>query len=206
MALKDHPLDAIRQFLPPGSFEDVVELMHRYPLHLKIKRERKSVVGDYRPGKPGHRHTISVNGNLNQFHFLITLLHELAHLLVWVDYNDQIKPHGKEWKQRFASLLHSFLKKGVFPEDIERAIHRSLHNPSASTCSDPELFKILHQYDKNPGRLLVEQVGIGGVFTLHDARTFRILSKRRTRYECEEIRSGKKFLFPAIFEVLPVEP
>lgn len=204
MALKDHPLESIRQFLPSGSFEDVVELMHRYPLHLKIKRERKSVLGDYRPGKPGQRHTISVNGNLNPYHFLITLLHELAHLLIWVEFKDGVKPHGKEWKNCFGMLLKTFLKKDVFPKDIREAMLRSLHNLSATTCSDPDLFKVLHQYDGPSGKLLVEHIGVGGVFSLPDARKFKILSKRRTRYECIDLETGKKYLFPAIFEVLPL--
>ncbi|HAD34265.1 MAG TPA: hypothetical protein DCF44_07170 [Chitinophagaceae bacterium] len=45
---------------------------------------------------------MSVNGNLNSYHFLITLLHEIAHMLVWEQFRNRVKPHGLEWKHVFA--------------------------------------------------------------------------------------------------------
>jgi SprT protein len=44
---------------------------------------RSSKLGDYRPPQRGLPHRISVNHNLNQHEFLITLIHEMAHLLCW---------------------------------------------------------------------------------------------------------------------------
>ena len=80
MAKVEHPLDALRHYLPEGTFEPVVQLINLYKVHLTVTKERKSVLGDYRHAGMGSNHKISVNGNLNKYEFLITLLHELAQM------------------------------------------------------------------------------------------------------------------------------
>ncbi|HXL57832.1 MAG TPA: hypothetical protein VN958_16335, partial [Chitinophagaceae bacterium] len=77
-AVKEHPMHALATFLPEGSFENVVHYLHQHKVHLTVTRERKSVLGDYRNAVHGKNHRITVNGNLNKYAFLITLLHELA--------------------------------------------------------------------------------------------------------------------------------
>ena len=81
MAKVEHPLHALNTYLPEGAFEPVVQLINHYKVHLTVTRERKSVLGDYRHAVLGANHKITVNGNLNKYEFLITLLHELEHLL-----------------------------------------------------------------------------------------------------------------------------
>ena len=81
MPKKESPLQQLNVYLPEGSFEDVVTYLHEYKVHLTVTRERKSVLGDYRNSHSNRNHRISVNGNLNKYSFLITLLHELGHLL-----------------------------------------------------------------------------------------------------------------------------
>ena len=71
MAKIEHPLEALRQFMPEGAFEPVVQLIHHYKVHLTVTKARKSVLGDYRHPFMGANHKISVNGNLNQYEFLI---------------------------------------------------------------------------------------------------------------------------------------
>jgi hypothetical protein len=112
-------------------------------------------------------------------------------------------PHGSEWKNVFALLLTRCPDKKVFPDDIHEAIIKSMSNLSASTCSDPALFRVLQKYDPHKEQLsLVESVGIGNTFKTSDGKLFKIMNKRRTRYECIEIDSGRKYLFPGIYEVL----
>ena len=78
------------------------------------------MLGDYRNAVNGKNHRVTVNGNLNTYAFLITLLHELAHLLAYEQYGNRIFAHGKEWKSIYGKLLHDFLSRKIFPEDIER--------------------------------------------------------------------------------------
>ena len=114
MAKVEHPLEALRQFLPEGSFDPVVQLIHQYKVHLTVTKARKSVLGDYRHPFLGANHKISVNGNLNQYEFLITLLHELAHLLCYESYKNRVEAHGQEWKSIYGNLLAQFIQMDIF--------------------------------------------------------------------------------------------
>ncbi len=96
MAKVEHPLQALSNYLPEGAFDPVVSLINEYKVHLTVSKARKSVLGDYRHAALGANHKISVNGNLNQYEFLITLLHELAHLLCFEQYKNRVEAHGKE--------------------------------------------------------------------------------------------------------------
>lgn len=204
MPIKTHPLEALKNYLPENTFEDVIEFMHSYKIHLILRKDRKSILGDYRPAHRGKPHTISLNISLNPYHFLITFIHELAHLVNYLNHQQSVMPHGKEWKQVFALLLKRFTDKHVFPEDIHQALIKSMKNLSASTCSDAALFRVLHRYDTGKQRvILVEQLSIGATFKTSEGRQFRLLAKRRTRFECEEIPGGRKYLFPGLYEVIP---
>src|SRR6266699_2864927 len=101
-AIEEHPMHALAAYLPDGSFENVVHYLHQHRVHLTVTRERKSVLGDYRNAVHGKNHRITVNGNLNKYAFLITLLHELAHLLTYEKYGHRIQPHGAPWKSEFS--------------------------------------------------------------------------------------------------------
>ena len=99
MPIKTHPLEALKNYLPENTFEDVIEFMHSYKIHLILRKDRKSILGDYRPAHRGKPHTISLNISLNKYHFLITFIHELAHLINYLNHQQSVMPHGKEWKQ-----------------------------------------------------------------------------------------------------------
>lgn len=203
-SLKQHELDVLKNYIPESAVEDVLNYMHTYKIHLKIKRERKGILGDYRPAMHGKPHTISINGTLNPYQFLITFIHEVAHLLTFLQFGHRVKAHGEEWKKMYSHLLQRFLEKKIFPEVIEKAIIQSIKRPGASTCSEPHLFKVLRQYDEPNGKVLVDHLEIGDCFRTEKQGHFRILEKRRTRYLCEEIQSRKKFLFPGLYEVYKI--
>ncbi len=201
MGLVRKELTALNDFLPEGAADMVIAYMHQYRIHLKIKRERKTILGDYRPSMNGKPHTISVNANLNKYHFLITFIHELAHLVNYLNHGRKAAPHGREWKECFAFLLKKFVDKNIFPQDINIAINQSISNLSATTCSDPVLFKVLYKYDDDNGKFLVEELSIGDIFKTENGDIFRIKEKRRTRFACENIHTKKLYLFPGIYEV-----
>ena len=143
-----------------------------------------------------------MNGNLNPFSFLVTLLHELAHLVAFEKYGNRIQPHGREWKKEFGDILSHFIQKKIFPADIESALTSSLHDAAASSCGDEKLLRALRRYDQpDPGLLTVEQVEDQHLFTTSDGRIFRRGHKLRTRFKCQEVSTGKWFLFNALYEV-----
>ena len=203
MSKQEAPLLRLKSYLPDGSFDEVLHYLQLHKVHLTISRKRQSILGDYRHAYEGRSHRISVNGNLNTYAFLITLLHELAHLLTYEAHGHKVMAHGREWKQVFSSILARFLMKKVFPSDIEIALQKTLHNPAASSCGDEKLLRVLHLYDeRKEGVCLVEQVMEGGLFRIKGDRIFKKGEKVRKRFTCTEVSTGKLYLFSAVYEVV----
>jgi hypothetical protein len=201
MPKKEAHISALQHFLPDNTYEPVLAYLHHYHVHLTVAKERKSILGDYRHRTHGKNHRISVNGNLNKYAFLITLLHELAHLLTFEKYGNRIVPHGREWKNVFGQLLAQFIEHRVFPDDIKKSLMDSLHNPAASSCSDEELLRVLKHYDEKETHLVfVESLPEGSLFKTHDGKVFRKGGKIRKRFKCEEIKTRKIYLFSPIYE------
>lgn len=202
MAKQEVPLGHLQDYLPAGTMPAVVSFLEKYHVHLTVTRERKTVLGDYRHKTGDHHHRISVNGNLNPWSFLVTLLHELAHLLCFEQYKGRVAAHGAEWKRIYGSLLASFLRDHIFPADIEKELQQMLVNPGASSCAEDGLVRVLRRYDKKTdGVLLVEELLAGDKFVLEDGRIFILGEKLRKRYKCQEIKTGKWYLFSPVYAV-----
>ena len=90
----------LARYLPDGSVPYVVHLLKTYPVRFRIVRPRKSKLGDFRVREGEDLPEITVNGDLNPYSFLITTVHEFAHLKTWMEYRFSAAPHGKEWKRR----------------------------------------------------------------------------------------------------------
>jgi SprT protein len=202
MAKVESPLIGLKEYLPDGSFEPVVHYLQRHKVHLTITKQRQSILGDYRHAHLHKTHRISVNGNLNKYLFLITLLHELAHLFTFELYGNKVLAHGKQWQNEFSKILAQFLLKKIFPTDIEKALLKTLQSPAASSCGDENLLRVLHKYDaKKEGVLLVEQLSDGQLFSIKGNRIFKRGEKIRKRYKCVEVKTGKLYLFSGLYEV-----
>jgi hypothetical protein len=199
----EHPLHALANYLPEGAFEPVVQLIHQYKVHLTVTRERKSVLGDYRHPFLGSNHKITVNGNLNKFEFLITLLHELAHLLCFEQYRNRVEAHGKEWKNIYGSLLKAFIDLDLFPEDIKKSLKKTLLNPAATANGETALLLVLRRYNpvQKAGVVVLAHLADGTLFKEIKGRTFRKIKLRRKRIECIELATGNIYLFSALSEV-----
>jgi hypothetical protein len=205
MSKKEAPISALQQYLPPDTYEAVLHYIRHYRVHLTVARERKSILGDYRHRHGTQTHRISVNGNLNPYAFLVTLLHELAHLLTFEKWGHKVSAHGREWKDTFGQLLSQFIQQGVFPNDLKDVLLQSLHNPAASSCADEALLRILRRYDeKKAATLFIEDLPAGVLFQTHDGRVFQKGEKLRKRIRCVEVATKRHYLFSPVYEVLPV--
>ncbi|MBC6492175.1 SprT-like domain-containing protein [Flavihumibacter stibioxidans] len=203
MPKKEYPLLQLSHFLPEGSFDLVARYLHDYKVHLTITRERRTVLGDYRHAIRDRNHRISVNGNLNRYAFLITLVHELAHLVTFEQYGNRVAAHGKEWKHLYRLLLQNFLGQQLFPDDVEQALLKSLHNLPASSCADEHLMRVLRNHDHPDTRgTLVEEIPEGSHFVIEGGRVFSKGKKLRKRYQCKELATGKLYLFSGLYEVV----
>lgn len=202
MPKQEAPLLQLKSYLPEGSFDDVLYYLQHHHVHLTISRKRQSILGDYRHALSDKNHRISVNGNLNKYAFLITLLHELAHLFTYEKFGHRVQAHGQEWKNEFSKILAKFLLQNIFPADIKKALLHTLQNPAASSCGDEKLLRVLHNYDeKKDGIHLVEQLPDGALFEIKGGRIFKKVEKIRKRYKCVEVKTGRFYLFSAVYEV-----
>ena len=202
MPKKEAPIDHLQKFLPPNTYDGVLQYLQFYKVHLTVAAERKSILGDYRHRTHFTNHRISVNGNLNKFSFLITLLHELAHLLTFEQFGNKVLSHGREWKKVYGKLLEQFVQNKIFPADIEKELLNSLKNPAATSCAEDGLIRVLRKYDdlKSHNRL-IEEIPANGIFRCDNGRIFKKGEKVRKRFQCTEIKTGRVYLFSPVYEV-----
>ena len=201
MPKKESPLSALDAYLPTGAYEGVAHYLQQYKVHLTITRERQTILGNYRNRHRDMNHRITVNGNLNPYSFLITLLHELAHLLTYEQYGNRIAAHGKEWKDAYGGILAEFIPKKIFPPDLEKVLLQGLHNPAATSCAEPQLVRALKKYDAGNAYRFLEELPAGSLFRIKSGNVYRKGDRVRTRYKCEEQGSGRVYLFSPVYEV-----
>jgi len=190
----------LQNFIPQAAFDQVTQLLSHDNLVVKIKQERKTRHGDYRR-LPNGKHQITINSNLNTYRFLITLIHEIAHFEAYKSYGKMIKPHGLEWKSVFQHLMLPFLRPEIFPMDVLPLLARHFKNPKASSDSDTVLALKLKHYDAPNGKTFIFEVPEGATFRLYNGKLFRKGPKRRTRFECTDLASGRLYVFNPNAEV-----
>jgi len=202
MPKKEVPVLYLSRYLPAGTEALVMHYLEHYRVHLTITKKRQTLLGDYRHPVPGRSHRISVNGNLNPYAFLITLLHELAHLITFEQFGPRVSAHGAQWKKCYGVLLTELLSQVALPAELQVELKRSLKNPAASSCAVESLMRVLKKYDApKAGGCLLEQLQQGESFKIADGRVFVKGEKLRKRYKCLEQRSGALYLFSPIYEV-----
>ena len=199
--MTDRFREIISRYVPESSVDYCVTLWKGHPFSFKVTRQRRSKVGDYRYNKIRRNHVITVNGNINPYAFLITYVHEVAHLQQFQRFGHNRPPHGKEWKSIFRDLMQPVMTDDVFPLELLKQLGRHMKNPKASSHSDPELSKLIRKYDQdNYGELFLEDLMEGDKFTLN-GRSYTKLKKRRTRSICVDARTGRKYLISELAQV-----
>ena len=194
-------MDVLLKYLPEHAVTPCFELIKMNRVHLKIVNERQTRHGDYRKGISG-KHEITVNANLNKYRFLITLIHEIAHLVAFEKYGRNIKPHGEEWKLTFQRLMVPFIRPEIFPHSVLPLIANHFKNPTASSDTDARLAFALKQFDeRKPDVHYIHEVPSGSFFRIKNGRVFQKKGLRVKRYECLEVQTGRLFLFNANAEV-----
>lgn len=194
----------LEKYIPEHSVEPVLELIKMNQVHLKIVNERLTRHGDYRKGLSG-KHEITVNTSLNKYRFLITLIHEISHLVAFEKFGRNIKPHGDEWKLTFQRLMVPFIRPEIFPNQLLPLLARHFRNPKASSDTDATLALALKQFDPENDKNFIFEIPYGSVFRIQNGKIFKKVAVRLKRFECLEISSGRTYLFNpnAEVELLP---
>lgn len=183
-------------FLPKDSIGTIEKWLIDYNCQLSIKKSRSTKLGDYRYFNGQHQ--ISINDDLNPYSFLITLTHEIAHMVVKEEYSPRVAPHDKEWKITFQKLMIPFLP--IFPEVIQKHLALYLKNPKASTSSDVELVRALRQFDDR-SILTISDIPDGSIFETTNGKKYLKEKQLKKRYQCKCLSTNKRYLFNPLAEV-----
>ncbi len=192
--------ETLSKYIPEHAVKPVFELIVANQVHLKIVNERVTRHGDYRKGLSG-KHEITVNASLNKYKFLITLIHEISHLVAFEKFGRNIKPHGNEWKYSFQIMMVPFIRPEIFPSNLLPLLARHFKNPTASSDTDATLALALKQYDAQNDKNYVFEIPYGSVFRIPNGKIFKKIALRVKRYECIEVNSGRIYLFNPNAEV-----
>ncbi|MDV7188582.1 sprT domain-containing protein [Lutibacter sp. TH_r2] len=182
----------ISKYIPTNSIDLVGEILVKNPISIKVVNQRATKHGDFKVLRNG-KTQITINNNLNKYQFLLTLIHEIAHFETFRK-SRRVKPHGIEWKRNFQYLMLPFLQPTIFPNSLLPYLANYLKNPKASTGSDVNLSRALLYYSETSTNNYIFELEVGTLFNYKN-KTYKLGKKRRTRFECLEIKSKKLYLF-----------
>lgn len=183
-----------QRHVPENAVHYCLDLWLAKPFHFKVTSKRNSKLGDYRFDPNNASHAISVNHDLNQYSFLITYIHEVAHLLTKERNGRRVPPHGKAWQKNFQELMEPLLSDLIFPNEILQPLKKHMRKPKASTHSDSKLLDILRKFDENPSDLTpLEQLDEGDIFEFNQ-KMYQKIHLRRTRVLCQQAGTSRKYL------------
>lgn len=186
--------EILAKYVPNNAVDSVIELIKKHRVHFKIVNQRHTRHGDY-TRLPDGSHRITVNSSSNPYRFLITTIHELAHLVAIETYGREIKPHGQEWKYTFTKMILPYLNDTIFPEELLPLLYRHFKNPKASSDTDALLSMALKKYDPPTSKVYIDELPIGAIFRTSNGRIFRKERLIVKRTECRHLQSNRIYLF-----------
>ncbi len=199
--------DVLAAYIPVDAVEAVSHILETHSIHLRITRNRLTKLGDYKPGRNGSPHQISVNGDLNIYEFLLVFLHELAHLKVYERHGRKVAPHGREWKEEYGAMIRRFTGAGLFHPSVCGLLVDYSYRVKASGVAVVDVARALRAFDKDqkpPAWLFLDEIKDTGVFQTRNGRMFRKEEKVRTRFRCLCLDNKKRYLIHAAAKVKPL--
>ena len=194
----------VDNFVPIASLPLVLKYLKDWEVNLVITRERITKHGDFK-AMPNGRHQFTVNQMQNPYRFLITTIHEIAHLVTYKDFGQGIKPHGKEWKQTYRKIMLPFLKVEIFPDELLKVLKLHFRDPKASSDTDSQLALVLNKFDPENEKNYIFELEKGTVFEIHNGRRFIRGERRTKRFECKEFKGKRLYIFNPLAQVIKIE-
>ncbi|MCY7351097.1 MAG: sprT domain-containing protein [Cytophagaceae bacterium] len=199
--MKTPSLPRFEEHVPTAAVAYCHTLWQHHAFAFLVTRPRRTRLGTH-CFHPLSGHRVTINTNLNPFAFLITYLHEVAHVLTVRDAQRnfpgrrRVLPHGRQWKAHFQTLLLPALTERIFPLSILEPLRGYAQNPAAATASCLPLAKALQALDQIPDHLMeVRHLAEGERFEF-GKRIFIRGRLRRTRLLCVELPTGRRYTVP----------
>ena len=160
---------------PDNAVRYCYDLWKKYHFEFIVTKSRITKLGDCRlnlPAPEGRdlKYTITVNEDLNQYSFLITYLHEIAHLVTGLEFDPpvwrtgetayqvygrrRVAPHGEEWKKNFKKLIEPLLLNDISSGPSRNGTDREGGLPPAGNIFPDDLLHLLIKFSRNPKLLL----------------------------------------------------
>ena len=181
--------------IPEKAVPILNEMIGDYRFTFNLSKPRKSKLGHFKVHMSNELPEISVNSDLNSYSFLITFVHEFAHLVTWKKHGSGVLPHGPEWKNCYSLFLKQFLDGGVFKPELLPKLHNHITNPKSSSCLDSELYKALNS---SSNKIYISDLNPGDTFRYENKRRFEVIKKLRKRTKCLDLDTNKVYLFQPI--------
>ena len=199
----------LHNHLPAQAVDYVYNYLNQHKVHFHITRERRTKYGDYRWPQPKHDfHEISVNGDLNPYLFLWVFLHEAAHLETHLKHS-HVLPHGQEWQEQYRRLLVAHTS--LFPTEAQPLLAHLTRRIPLSRKLMRQVEETLHHHDPDytaEKHTTLDDLPAGSRFRLKTKpeMLFENLQRRRTRWLCRDLDTGRQYTIAARSEVLPGQP
>lgn len=187
----------LQKYLPDNTFPFLKNWFGEFYIHIKITRGRNSKLGDFRR-MPDKTHQITINATLQPPLFFFVLTHELAHLIAFEKYGYRISPHGAEWKHVYRKMLLESLT--IYPEDLRPIILNFAKSPKANFMAAPDLVRYFHIEDFKEAESFIEDLEAGNKF-VYRKQSYIVEEKRKKNYLCQNIETGKKYIFKPLAKV-----
>lgn len=200
---KDEFYQLTAPHFPEAALDYCCDLWRLYDFKLTISKDRKTKLGDFRYSSLTNQYQVSVNKGLNPYAFLITYLHEVAHVCNYRRHRNKVKPHGPEWQACFRQLSAPLLNGEIFPAEVLKPLKAYLLRPAASTSGYTPLTLALRHYDEKTGlqlQQLLANIETGTRFVFKE-RTFIKVGKKRTRALCRDLHNGRNYLISEVAQV-----
>lgn len=194
-------VNVLGKYLPENTLHHLRKWFGEHYIHIKITKDRKSRLGDYRKLVDGS-HKITINATLDKQLFFFVLTHELAHLIVRENYGVAVSPHGSEWKITFGKMLLESIS--VYTDDLKPLILKFAKSPKANFMASPDLVKYFHAEDLNDELSYVDDLSPGDCF-IYRKQKFRMKQRRKKNYLCENLGTGREYIFNPLARVQKID-
>lgn len=210
--LPDYLLALLAQKVPAYGLPIVGRLVRAYDFRFRFAKPRRSKLGDFTRSAQGAV-TLTVNVDLSAELFLVTFLHEVAHLEATLGRTRRELPHGRRWQGCFGALLKELCRdaEGQMAQPLRDALLAHSAAPSATLHADVRLAALLLPAGKEASQSSVEggsivETLVAGTPFAYRGRSFLLAGKLSKRHYATELKSGRLYSFAAQCRVRVLEP